>query len=78
LLDIFFESLLEHLVGLVQNDWLKVVELEVSSVDVIENSSCSADEKVDTASQLSSLLFNGDTAVNCKDSVLILIVLQFV
>ena len=78
LLYVFLEALLEHLVSLVQDDGLEVIELEVSSVDVVKDSACCADEKVNSTFQLSGLVFNRDTTVNCEHSVLVFSVLQLV
>ena len=54
----FFEALFEHLVSFVKNDSLEAGEVDVSSFNVVEDSSASANKEVDSASQSSSLVIN--------------------
>ena len=76
MVNILFETEFEHLVSLIQDDSLQVSEVDVASVDVIEDSPCGAYKDVNTVPKLSDLVFNVDTSVHSDDSKLILIVLE--
>jgi len=76
LLDVFFEAELEHLVGFVEDDGLDFGEANVASVDVVEHTTRRSHEEVHSTLQLPSLVLDGDTTVNSKHTVLVLIVLQ--
>ena len=73
---VFLESELEHLVSFIQNDGLDMGEVNVSPLNMVENSSCRADKEIDTAAKLACLILDGDTTVNGECRELILGVLQ--
>lgn len=75
---ILLEAKLEHLVSLVQDDSSHVREVEVLSLNMVENSTSGANEDVNTPSELISLLVNRNTTVHSEDIVLLLIVLKCV
>ena len=76
LVNLLFEALLQHLIGLVKNDGLKCWKVDVTSLDVIKDSTTGTDEKVDTMSKGSCLVLNVNTTVDCQWLELIWMVLQ--
>lgn len=76
LVDVFLESELEHLVGFIEDDGLDAAEVNVSSLDVIQDTSSGSDEEVDSASELSGLVLDRHTTVDSESLVLVLRVLQ--
>ena len=71
LVNLFFESLLEHLVGFVKNDSSDAAEVDVASLDVIKYSSACSNKEVDSASESSCLVINGNTTVDGQSFKLI-------
>jgi len=51
-------------------------EVNVSPLNMVENSSCRADKEIDAAAKLACLILDGDTTVNGECRELILGVLQ--
>ena len=76
LVDIFLESKLEHLVGLIQDDGLDAAEVDVTSLDVIQDTASGSDEEVNSASELSGLVLDRHTTVDSESLVFVLRVLQ--
>lgn len=73
---IFFKAELEHLIGLIQNDGLDAGKVDVSALNVVEDTTCSSDEEVDTTAELASLVFHGDATVDGECVEFVLGVLQ--
>ena len=76
LVNIFLESKLEHLVGLIQDDGLDAAEVDVTSLDVIQDTASGSDEEVNSASELSGLVLDRHTTVDSESLVFVLRVLQ--
>ena len=51
-------------------------EIEIASVDVIKNSTSSADKEFNTIAKLTDLVINGNTTVHSDDLVLIILMLE--
>lgn len=64
LVDFLFETLLEHLVSFVENDGLQGGEINVSSLDVVKDTSTSTNKEVDAAAQCPRLVFNVHAAID--------------
>ena len=64
LVDLFFEALLEHLVGFVEDDRLQGAEVDVASLNMIEDTATGANEEVDTAAQSPCLVLDVDATVD--------------
>lgn len=75
MIDVFLEALLEHLIGLVQNDGLQVREVEIATVDMIQDTAGRAHEELDTVAQLADLIIDRDTTIDRDDLVLIFLML---
>ena len=71
MVDILLEALLEHLVGLVEDDGLQVREVDVVPVDVVEDSAGRAHEELNSVPQITYLVLNGDSSVHGDHLVLI-------
>ena len=76
LVDFLLEALLQHLICFIENDCLNAAEVNVSSLDVIENSTARSHEEVDSASEGSGLVVDGNTSVDGQGLELIRVVLQ--
>jgi hypothetical protein len=76
LLNILLKAKLQHLIGFIEHHSLQGRKVDVATVDVVQNSSGCADEKVDTSLQIVGLGTNIDTTINCQYLVLILVVLN--
>jgi hypothetical protein len=46
--DVLFEAKLEHLIGLVKDDSLNVTEVNVASIEMVQNATCCAHENFAT------------------------------
>ena len=75
--NILFEAQLEHLIGFIKNETLQTREVNVASLDVIEDSSCGSNKDIDTLSELSNLLVNINSTIYSHNFELIFIMLQF-
>ena len=69
--------MLEHLIGFVKNDGLESREIDISSFDVIEDSTTSANKEVDTTAESSCLVVDIDATVDSQRVKFVLTVLQF-
>lgn len=76
LVDFLFEALLEHLVSFVENDGLQGREIDVSSLNVIEDTTTSANKEVDSTTQSSRLVLDVHATVDGKRVELVLVVLE--
>ena len=76
LVNFLFKSLLKHLVSLVKNHRLDVGEIDVSSLNVIQDSTTSSNEEVNSSSKSSCLVIDVDSSIYCQTLELILVVLQ--
>ena len=74
--DVFLEAELEHLVSFVKDESLEVTEVDVASLDVVEDSATSAHEKVDSAAQGPRLVVDVHTTVDGERIELVLVVLE--
>ncbi len=77
LIDLFFEALLEHLISLIKNDGLESRKIDISSFDVIKDSTTSANKEVDTTAERSRLVVDIDATVDSQRIEFVLTVLQF-
>ena len=64
LVDLFFEALLEHLISFVEDDRLKGAEVDVASLNMIEDTTTSANEEVNTAAECPRLVLDVNAAVD--------------
>lgn len=55
-----------------------MLEVEVSSFHMVEHSSCSSNEDIDSSSELIDLIIDGNSTVDSQDVVFSLIMLQFI
>jgi len=62
--NIFLEAQLEHDICFVEHNCLKVAEVDVASLDVIEYSTCGTNQDVDARPQLPCLIIDTDTAID--------------
>lgn len=76
LVDFLFEALLQHLVGFIEHDCLNAAEVDVASLDVIENSSARSHEEIDSTSEGSGLVVDGNTSVDSQRLEFLRVVLQ--
>jgi len=65
------------LVGLVKNDSLDVAEVDVSAIEMVQNTTCCANENFAAIFKLVSLIFHGNTAIDSSTRVLHRVVLYF-
>jgi hypothetical protein len=71
LLDVLLESLVQHLVGFVQNEHLEIVQLELSSLLEILDSSWGSNNHLDSVLKGSDLVINVTLAINTLDPKLV-------
>ena len=76
LVNFFLEALLEHLIGFIKDNSLKGGEVNVTSLNMVENATASSDEEVDTTAQSSSLIINVHTSIDSKRIELSIVMLQ--
>lgn len=76
LVDFFFEALLEHLIGFVENDSLQGGEVDVASLNMIEYTTTGSNKEVHSAAQCSGLVVDVHTTVNGERVELVLVMLQ--
>lgn len=76
LVDILFKTKLEHHISLVKDKRLHLGEVDVSSLNVIKNSSSGSNKKIDSTSKLVSLVVNWNTTIHSHNSELLRCVLQ--
>ena len=76
LFNIFLETEVEHLIGLVEDGIPQRGEVKVASPHVVNDATTGADENVDSASQLVSLIVHTGASVDGQNVVLLLIILQ--
>ena len=76
LVNLFLETLLEHLVGFVEHDGLERGEVDVSTLNVVEHAATGADEEVHAAAKGPRLVVDAYTAVNSERVELSLVMLQ--
>lgn len=76
LVNFLFEALLEHLVSFVKDDGLEGRKVDVSALDVVEDTTASTDEEVDTTTQSPRLVVDVHTAVDGERIELVGVVLQ--
>lgn len=73
-LNIFLESLVEHLVSFVENDSLKLLEINVLPFNMIEHSACCSYKELNSIFKLPDLVLNWHSSVNCDHIKLFLVV----
>lgn len=76
LVNFLFEALFEHLVCFVENHSLNVGEVKVSALDMVQDTSAGTHKKVNSATQLVSLVLNGNTTIDCERFEFAWVVLQ--
>lgn len=74
--DIFLEAQLQHDISLVEDDCLKIGKVNIASVDVVLDSAGGSNENVYSSLELSGLVVNADSTVDCHDLELVVVVLQ--
>ena len=75
--DVLLEAELEHLVCFVEYDRLEVVEVNVATLDVVEDAARRANEDVDTVAKLSRLVIDADATINSEYFELVFVVFDF-
>lgn len=78
LVNVFFKTELKHLICFIENHCLHVLEVDVSTIDVVENTTSCSNENIDSVSEFSSLIVDGNTTVNSETVELICVVLESV
>lgn len=73
---IFLKAELEHLISFIEHHGLDVGEVDVSPLNVVEDTTRSSDEEVDTTAQLACLVLHGDATVDSQSVEFVLGVLQ--
>ena len=76
LLHILLEPEFEHLIGLIEYHALKLAEVDVAPLYVIEDAPSCADEELDAVPELADLVVDVYTPVNGDNFVLVVGVLQ--
>lgn len=76
LFNIFFETEVEHLVGLIEDCGFKVGKVEISSLDVVLYTTCGAYKEINPAPQSIRLVVDGDSTVYSEHRIFAFIVLQ--
>jgi hypothetical protein len=66
--NVFLESLLQHLIGLVQNEALEAVELDGSSVDEVQQSARSGDDDIRASLDVAELVPHAVAAIDSMHS----------
>lgn len=56
---------MQHLVSFIEDGNFKVREIEVLPFDVVFDSSCGADEEVNSAPKSIGLIIDGHATINC-------------
>lgn len=74
-INIFFETKLQHDICFIKNKTLEAGKVNVSSLDMIKNTTSSSDENIDTISQLPDLVLNIDSTIHGDNSELVLMML---
>jgi hypothetical protein len=74
--NIFFESELEHLISLIEHNRFDAAEVNVASLDVIQDTSGGSDKEVDSTSELSGLVLDRHSTVDSEGTVFGLSVLE--
>ena len=69
--------MLKHLISFVKNDSLQCRKIDVSTLDMIEHTTASANKKVNAAAECSRLVLNVDSAIDSERVKLIGVVLEF-
>ena len=64
LVDLFFEALLEHLISFVEDDRLQGAEVDVASLDMVEDTTTSANKEVNTTAECPRLVLDVNAAVD--------------
>ena len=75
-LDVLFETKFEHLICLIENHSFNVAEINVSTIQVVQNATSCPHKDLTTTFQLLSLLLHRDTTVDSGTRVLHRIVLN--
>lgn len=75
--DVLFEAEFEHLISFVKHQSLDTTEVDVSSVDVIENSTSRSNEEINSVPELSGLILNVDSSVDSHNSELAVEMFEF-
>lgn len=74
--DFFLETLFKHLVSLIEHDTLKRAKVNISTFNVIKDTSASAHEEINTVSQCACLIFDVDATVHGQGLEFIWMVLE--
>jgi len=76
LVNVFLETKLEHLICFVENKGFKICKINVSSLNMIQNSTSGTNKDIDTTSELSDLFINIDSTIHSDNFEFIIIMLQ--
>lgn len=63
--DILAETKMQHLVSFIEDGNFKVRKIEILPFDVVFDSSCGADEEINSAPKSIGLIIDGNATVNC-------------
>ena len=74
--DVFLESHVHHLVCLIKDDSLDPIERDVSSLHMVQHSSSSSHEELNSSSELVCLGMDRDTSINGQNLVFLVVVLE--
>lgn len=77
MVDILLKAQFEHDISLIEHYSFQVLKIDISSFNVIKDSTRGANEDIDTLLELSGLIINADAAINCQNFEFEFVVLQF-
>ena len=76
LVNVFFESELKHLISFIEDNRFDAAEVDVTSLNVIQDTSGSSDKEVYSTSKLSGLVFDRNSTVDSEGTIFGLSILE--
>ena len=76
LINVFFESELKHLISFIEDNRFDAAEVDVTSLNVIQDTSGSSNKEVYSASKLSGLVFDRHSTVDSEGTIFGLSILE--
>lgn len=73
-LDVFSEAKFEHLVSFVEDYAFQVWEIDVSALNMIEHTTGSTNENIDTIFKISNLVRDRSASINCDHAEFLFVV----
>ena len=77
MLYIFFKSKFEHNICFIEDHWFEIRKVDISSFNMVFDSSSGANEKIDSSLQMIGLVRDTRSSIYCYDSELIITVFHF-